>query len=123
MWSGMSGDESSRIGTPDESDNDDTGDYDNVIGVVSATDELSVSQRPKSRQSSFADLQRLRSLPTIPDQGLHPRHGHRLRKDSLSDSVHVARLAAVNRRETFPEATDNLNDEINRNRSKNSHID
>ncbi|KAG6897805.1 hypothetical protein C0992_010881 [Termitomyces sp. T32_za158] len=123
VWSGVYGDESSRIGTPDESDNDDTGDYDNVIGVVSVTDEHSISQRPKSRQSSFADLQRLRNLSTIPDQGLHPRQGHRLRKDSLSDSVHVARLAAVNRTETFPEATDNLNDEINRNRSKNSHMD
>ncbi|KAG6890723.1 hypothetical protein C0995_005096 [Termitomyces sp. Mi166 len=121
VWSGMSGDESSRIGTPDQSDDEDTGDYDNVIGVVSATDELLVTQRPKSRQSSFADLQRLRSLPTVPDQGLHPRH--RSRKDSLSDSVHVARLAAVNRTETFPQATDNLNNEINRNRSKNGRVD
>ncbi|KAG6832389.1 hypothetical protein H0H92_002657 [Tricholoma furcatifolium] len=116
-WGGVSGDESSRIGTPDESDEEDTGDYDNVINVIPTTDELSTNQ-PKSRQSSFADLQRLRNLSTVPDEGLHPRHGHRTRKDSLSDSVHVKRLAAVDRTEAFPDATVDLNHEIDRNRSK-----
>ncbi|KAG6854305.1 hypothetical protein C0991_008200 [Blastosporella zonata] len=118
-WNGLSGDESSRMGTPDESDNEDTGDYDNVVGVIPSTDELVVSQKPKSRQNSFADLQRLRGLATIPTEGLHPRQGHRARKESLSDSVAVERLAAVNRTEPFPDATLDLNDEISRNRSKN----
>ncbi|KAG6818143.1 hypothetical protein H0H87_000048 [Tephrocybe sp. NHM501043] len=122
-WNGFSGDESSRIGTPDESDDEDTGDYDNVVGMIPSTDELMVNQKPKSRQSSFADLQRLRGLSTISNEGVYSRQGHRVRKESLSDSVTVERLAAVNRAEPFPNATLDLNDEINRNRSKNGRGD
>ncbi|KAG6850236.1 hypothetical protein H0H93_016083 [Arthromyces matolae] len=122
-WGGVSGDESSRIGshigTPEDSDGEDTGDYDDVIGIIGAADDALASQKPKSRQSSYADLQRLRLLSTVPDQGLHSRQGHRTRKDSLTDSVHVTRLAAVDRTEPFPEATDGLNSEIDRVRSRN----
>lgn len=123
-WGGFSGDESSRVGTPDESDEEDTGDYDNVI--------VPDSQNPKSRSrtSSYADLQRLRMSPFSSQQilpmpisrpaasgnteadGLHFRKGQRNRKASLSDGVPVERIAAVNPQEQFTVATDDLNDEI-----------
>lgn len=65
-WSGISGDEASRIGTPDETDEEDTGDYDNVVGIVTSSEDANA--KFKSRQSSYADLQRLRqnhAPPTI----------------------------------------------------------
>ncbi|KAG5643476.1 hypothetical protein DXG03_000864 [Asterophora parasitica] len=136
-WSGFSDNESSRIGTPDETDDEDTGDYDNVVGLIPIVDEVTATQKPKSRQSSFADLQRLRLSPfprtdnptasagsTAPvsptDEGIHLRPGHRTRRESLSDGVSVTRLAAVDRKEPFAEATQDLNDEISRNRSRTS---
>jgi len=141
-WGGFSGDESSRIGTPDESDDEDTGDYDNVVGVIPSMDEPAATQKPKSRQSSFADLQRLRLSPfprtaessaratdltvvspTGTEEGLHLRQGHRTRRQSLSDGVPVTRLAAVDRAEPFADATHDLNDEINRNRTEKGHAE
>jgi glycerol-3-phosphate O-acyltransferase/dihydroxyacetone phosphate acyltransferase len=122
---------------------EDTGDYDNVVGVIPATDEPAASQKPKSRQSSYADLQRLRLSPfsrtteslTVPraadspavsptgEEGLHLRQGHRTRRQSLSDGVPVTRLAAVDRAEPFADATHDLNDEINRKRTGNAPVD
>ncbi|KAF8077978.1 glycerol-3-phosphate O-acyltransferase [Lyophyllum atratum] len=135
-WGGFSGDESSRIGTPDESDDEDTGDYDNLTNPTA-------TPKPKSRQSSFADLQRLRLTPfpradyaagatsadmTVvspigAEEGLHLRQGHRERRHSLSDGVPVTRLAEVDRAEPFADATHDLNDEINRNRTKKGHVE
>ncbi|KAG5654531.1 hypothetical protein H0H81_001172 [Sphagnurus paluster] len=129
-WSGFSDYESSRIGTPDETDDEDTGDYDNVVGIIPTLDEVSTTQKLKSRQSSFADLQRLRHspLPTSAisrtmsvgevEEGLQLRAGHRARRESLSDGVPVTRLATVDKTEPFPHATHDLNDEISRNKLK-----
>lgn len=62
-WSGFSGDESSRLGTPDETDEEDIGDYDNVVGIVASTEDTQL----QSHRSSYADLQRLRhtSMPPV----------------------------------------------------------
>lgn len=92
-------------------------------------------QKSRSRQGSYADLQKLRmSLadkstvdtdsshvhsttssafpsPATETDGLHFRH--RDRRMSLSDQVSVERLAAVDRQETFGDATHSINDEIN----------
>jgi len=57
-WSGFSGDESSRLGTPDETDEEDIGDYDNVVGIVTSTEDT----RLQSHRSSYADLQRLKCI-------------------------------------------------------------
>ncbi|KAK2466946.1 hypothetical protein APHAL10511_001204 [Amanita phalloides] len=60
-WGGTSTDDGSRIGTPDDSDDEDTGDYDNVIGVLTPMNEDMLNiQKTRSRQSSYADLQKLR---------------------------------------------------------------
>ncbi|KAJ7582744.1 glycerol-3-phosphate O-acyltransferase [Mycena floridula] len=120
-WSGFSGEES-RLGTPDESDNDDdTGDYDNVVGIIPGYDgQLNVKSR--SRNSSYADLQRLRLAPLpqgqVPteQEGLQWRKGQRSRKASLSDGVPVERIAAVDRQQSFGSATDGLNQEIKKNK-------
>ncbi|KAF8894585.1 hypothetical protein BD779DRAFT_1501913 [Infundibulicybe gibba] len=64
-WGGVSGDEASRVATPDISDEEDTGDYDNVVGIIPTYDEqqLGSIHKSRSRQSSYADLQRLRISP------------------------------------------------------------
>ncbi|KAJ3560019.1 hypothetical protein NP233_g11104 [Leucocoprinus birnbaumii] len=127
-WSGFSGDEASRIGTPDETDEEDTGDYDNVVGIVTSSED--VNAKLKSRQSSYADLQRLRhthapsnaagkellasALDTSSQDidGLHPTDSHRKRRASLSGNVSVGRIAALDRREDFDHATQDLNSEV-----------
>jgi len=58
-WSGFSGDESSRLATPDETDEEDIGDYDNVVGIVTSTEDT----RLQSHRSSYADLQKLKCIP------------------------------------------------------------
>lgn len=62
VWGGLSGDEASRVGTPDDTDDEDSGDYDDVVGVLPSEEQQSLGQK-SSRQSSFADLQRLRLSP------------------------------------------------------------
>lgn len=136
-WGGFSGDEASRIGTPDESDEEDTGDYDNVVGILPMVNDDQATSGPKSRsrQSSYADLQRLRLAPfpptsdtsllnrgasvspAEPEDGLSFRHGHRTRRESLSDGIPVTRIAAVDRAEPFTHATQSLNEEANRNKT------
>ncbi|KAF5358270.1 hypothetical protein D9756_001598 [Leucocoprinus leucothites] len=131
-WSGISGDEASRIGTPDETDEEDTGDYDNVVGIVTSSEDANA--KFKSRQSSYADLQRLRqnhAPPTIAGKessasalepsaqnldGLHPIDRHRKRRESLSDNIAVGRIAALDRREDFSHATQGLNSEVDSHR-------
>ena len=135
-WGGFSSDEASRVATPDETDDEDTGDYDNVVGVPPTDDHLALGLK-SSRQSSFADLQRLRLSPylqqtsdtikfspttdsvvegrTEMEGGLHIR---RARRESLSDRVPVVRIAALDPTEPFAEATRDLNDEMNREKNE-----
>lgn len=123
-WGGGS-EHPSRMGTPSVSDDEDGGDYDNVIGMLSPHEEqMSMAGNPRSRQSSYADLQRLRMAPLsnqpqpplqdMPpaDEGSPTQLHHRLRRSSLSDGVAVSRIAAEDPSETFPEATRHLNEEI-----------
>ncbi|PBK84700.1 hypothetical protein ARMGADRAFT_1132289 [Armillaria gallica] len=131
-WSG--GDEISRVGTPEYSDEEDAGDYDNVLGYLPGQDDPSnPGYKARSRTNSYADLQRMRlsplqpmaappklyqneatspSSPTTELDGIHFRRGHRNRKSSLSDGVPVERIASVDRGESFNAATNHLNDEI-----------
>jgi glycerol-3-phosphate O-acyltransferase / dihydroxyacetone phosphate acyltransferase len=126
-WGG-SADEHSRVGTPDDTDDEDAGDYDNVIEHLDT-----LTHKSKSRQNSYADLQRLRATssaispysslspssrtsPTAEKDGLHFRH-HRDRKNSLSDSVPVVRIAAMDREDAFENVTLHLNDEIQQNKA------
>lgn len=136
-WGGMSGDETSRVGTPDDTDEEDTGDYDNVIGLIpGGYEQASAIQKSRSRQSSYADLQRLRLAPLAQPttsgiatqaspaqaestEGLHFRTSHRVRRDSLSDGVPVTRIAAEDRKASFAEATNHLNDENRRQEPEN----
>jgi len=108
-------DDVSRINTPDDSDEEDTGDYDNVFGLV-GDEHTPASYKSRSRQSSYADLQRLRMAPlTSPEnEDLHSRArlSHRTRRASLTDGVAVTRIAAVDPEESFSTATQDLNDEI-----------
>ncbi|EGO18598.1 hypothetical protein SERLADRAFT_443932 [Serpula lacrymans var. lacrymans S7.9] len=53
--------EISRPQTPDESDNEDHGDYDHVVNFIPSYEDQS---KPRSRQGSYADLQRLRMTST-----------------------------------------------------------
>ncbi|RXW24111.1 hypothetical protein EST38_g1717 [Candolleomyces aberdarensis] len=128
-WSGNHhGDETSRMPTPEGSEDEDAGDYDNVVGIV---DEHHSATKSRSRNSSYADLQRLRMQALTPatkapealstavadndDSNLANRHTtgtHRARRPSLSDGVPVQRIAEVDRTEPFSEATQDLNEEI-----------
>ncbi|KAF7363415.1 Glycerol-3-phosphate o-acyltransferase [Mycena sanguinolenta] len=114
-WGGNSAD-ASRVGTPNESEDEDAGDYDNVIAFLPGS--APQTSNPRSRQSSYADLQRLRmtglststhqTSPLSPSENRLPRQ----RKASLSDTVPVQRIAAVDPAEQFDDATQGLNDEI-----------
>ncbi|KAF8628468.1 hypothetical protein AX15_003980 [Amanita polypyramis BW_CC] len=68
-WDGSSVDDGSRVGTPDDSDDEDTGDYDNVIGVIAPNEDSLNIQKTRSRQSSYADLQKLRMSTIIAQRG------------------------------------------------------
>lgn len=123
----------SGITSPDASDDeDDGGDYEHVFGLLPSDGDGSPSRaRSRSVRSSYADLQSLKISPAIAsgaslgdDQnhsptsegnGLHLRHGaHRERRSSLNDQVSVERISALERAESFREATDELNEENNR---------
>ncbi|KAH7889725.1 glycerol-3-phosphate O-acyltransferase [Phlebopus sp. FC_14] len=115
--------DASRPETPDETDEEDHGDYDHVIGYLHSYEDTTKS-KPRSRQGSYADLQRLRMTSSheasastsssnhlIADgQSLHIRS--RQRKQSLSDLVSVERIASVDREEHFEDVTTDLNREI-----------
>jgi glycerol-3-phosphate O-acyltransferase/dihydroxyacetone phosphate acyltransferase len=137
VWGGSSVEEVSRAVTPDGTDDEDAGDYDNVLGFIPTFQEQPNAQKSRSGQSSYADLQKLRMaaadgqqyeygpehparntssslLPSPPAEidGLHFRQGHRDRKKSLSDGVSVGRIAALDRREPFEDATHDIYNEI-----------
>jgi glycerol-3-phosphate O-acyltransferase/dihydroxyacetone phosphate acyltransferase len=127
------------VATPDGSDNEDSGDYDNVLGYLPAYE-----GRPKTplRSGSFADLQKLRMTASdglfdknrsdcfshhfpggsahksvevnhspIDGEGLFLRR-HRSRKPSLSDSVPVERISASDDDKEFRNVTNDINREI-----------
>lgn len=61
--------------------------------------------------------------PPSEGEGIHMRHGARKRKASLSDGVPVERISIVDRRESFDQATKDLNREImERKSSKDGHV-
>ena len=86
--------------------------------------------RARSARSSYADLQRLRrasnagpgamTMTTATEpaaapaegDGLHMRHGARVRKASLTDGVPVGRIKVLDQEEPFEEATREINLEI-----------
>ncbi|KAI0695901.1 glycerol-3-phosphate O-acyltransferase [Cytidiella melzeri] len=130
-WAGPASTDPSRAATPDASDDEDGhGDYDNLLGYMESRGIASRSNA-RSRQNSYADLQRLRrtsnaalhssgmsnirmtdiSSPSNGD-GLNMRHGTRVRKASLSDGVSVERIGGLDPEEPFDEATRELNEEI-----------
>lgn len=117
--SAWNGEDYSRINTPDDSDDEDHGDYDNVIGMFSPLiDEQglkSTTQKTtRSRQSSYADLQRLRMAPmtsTLSRSSQDDTGHHRERRASLNNGVAVTRIAQVDKQEPFSEATQDLNKE------------
>jgi glycerol-3-phosphate O-acyltransferase/dihydroxyacetone phosphate acyltransferase len=123
-WLGLSGDEASRIGSPAETDEEDTGDYDDVVGIIASSDD--VNAKAKSRPSSYADLQRLRhnyGVSAKPQSSasvlalfsrnvddLYPAR-HRKRK-SLPYNITVEGIAALDGHELFRDATQVLNLEV-----------
>lgn len=134
-WSGV--DDPSRTNTPDESDEEDHGDYDNVVGLIPGNDDQGLAKKKaRSRQSSYADLQRLRLNSTVASDHTHQskphakssntlkedlQHDqleessqllHRPRRSSLSDDVPVERIAAIDPTTTFSDATESLNEGI-----------
>ncbi|EKM82709.1 hypothetical protein AGABI1DRAFT_34488 [Agaricus bisporus var. burnettii JB137-S8] len=124
-WLGLSGDEASRIGSPDETDEEDTGDYDDVVGIIVPSDD--VNAKAKSRANSYADLQRLRhshisftkpkssaSPPALSSRDVDclPPSKHRTRRRTLLDNVAVERIAALDGHELFCDATQALNSEV-----------
>lgn len=123
-WLGLSGDEASRIGSPSETDEEDTGDYDDVVGIIASSDD--VNTKAKSRPSSYADLQRLRhnhSAGAKPKSfasalllfssnvdNLHLTRHRRCR--SLLDNVTVERTATLDGHEPFHDANQVLDLEV-----------
>ncbi|KAG6334583.1 hypothetical protein ID866_4506 [Astraeus odoratus] len=123
-WGGSTpGRDNSRPQTPDESEEEDQGDYDHVINFIPAYEDASRGKL-RSRQGSYADLQRLRmtsanqTSTALTSSGVQISDGQllhirsRKRKESLSDLVPVERIANVDRHEDFEEATKDLNKEI-----------
>ncbi|TFK54916.1 glycerol-3-phosphate O-acyltransferase [Heliocybe sulcata] len=126
----------SRVGSPDGSDDEDGGDYDNVLGYLPSYDEVQTSRgRSRSHHSSYADLQKLRTTPLTngngsQDSSLSPgspedmdglrfrTNIHRDRRDSLTDGVPVERIGELDRSEQFKDATNEINEEISRRRSR-----
>ncbi len=116
----------SRPNSPDASDDEDTGDYDNVLGVLRSDDGRISPNRAQSRSQhgSYADLQKLRMTevegqlpkgspePGSPESGLHRRQ----RRASLSDRVTVERIGALDPREQFKDCTEDINSEIQKNK-------
>jgi len=119
-WAG-SAEELGHTETPDDSDEEDTGDYDHVIGLVPG------DTHTRSRNNSYANLQRLRmsslaqssGVDASPPDDAESLHIRRNRRQSLDDGISVHRLAAVDPSEHFSEATADLNNEIRQ--IKNGH--
>jgi glycerol-3-phosphate O-acyltransferase/dihydroxyacetone phosphate acyltransferase len=109
----------SRPTSPDASDDEDTGDYEHVLGVLRSDNGHSSPNRAQSRSQhgSYADLQKLRMTevqgqgPAEPESPTGSPH-RRQRRPSLSDLVAVERISALDPREQFKDCTDDINSEI-----------
>ena len=134
-WSGV--EDPSTANTPDESDEEEAGDYDDVVGLIPPNDD----QDTRSRQNSYADLQRLRMNSA---SGAHPlkfddkssntinvdrrldqpdessRLQHRPRRSTLSDDVPIEYIAAIDPTMAFSDATQSLNEEMSQAKYKSS---
>lgn len=116
----------SRPASPDASDDEDTGDYDNVLGVLRSDDGHVTPNRVRSRShhGSYADLQKLRmtevqgQFPEPAESGSPTESGahRRQRRPSLSDLVTVERIGALDPREQFKDCTVDINSEIQHNK-------
>jgi glycerol-3-phosphate O-acyltransferase/dihydroxyacetone phosphate acyltransferase len=126
VWNGV--EDPSRTNTPEESDEEDAGDYDDVVGLIPPNDD---QDKSRSRQNSYADLQRLRqdsasfthplksdvkaSNTLNMDRQLEKpeessRLLHRPRKSTLSSDVPVESIAAIDPTMAFSDATESLNE-------------
>jgi len=135
-WSGV--EDSSRGNTPDETDDEDAGDYDDVVGLIPPNDD---QDKTRSRQNSYADLQRHRlnsASATHPlksdvkssntlnsdrqlDQPEESRRLlHRPRRPTLSDDVPVESIAAIDPTMPFSDATESLNEGMTQAKYKSS---
>jgi glycerol-3-phosphate O-acyltransferase/dihydroxyacetone phosphate acyltransferase len=121
----------SRAASPDVSDDEDAGDYDNVLGILRLDDGQASPNRAGSRSQhgSYADLQKLKVVavqgqsPTMPAQPGSPTEGgfhRRERRASLSDRVTVERISALDPREQFKDCTEDINDEIRKSKPSTS---
>jgi len=117
----------SRSASPEVSDDEDTGDYDNVLGILHSDDGRASPSRAglRSQHGSYADLQKLRmsvaqgqshSRPTPPGSPTEGSLHRRQRRASLSDRVTVGRIGALDPREQFKDCTEDINNEIRRNK-------
>lgn len=102
--------EPSRHGTPDVSDDEDAGDYDNVLRYLPGYEK---ETKARSRQHSYADLQQLRKMTGLPQSSSHETSPDpspfASRQRSRSD-VNLAHLAPVYHdqvasRQSFPTAS------------------
>ncbi|EJF65776.1 glycerol-3-phosphate O-acyltransferase [Dichomitus squalens] len=145
-WAGTRSHDISRVPTPDASDDEDHPDYDDLN--IPSGDGYLLATRPRSQRSSYADIQRLRLTgasnagvssggplsPLSPvsatavstgeqytdNDGLHFRGQTRVRKQSLSDGVPVEVIGSVDREEPFKDATQELNQEMDKRRESQS---
>ena len=133
VWNGV--EDPSRANTPDETDEEDAGDYDDVVGLIPPNDD---QDKTRSRQNSYADLQRLRqnsASATHPDvkssnalnmdrQLDQPEESsrllHRPRRSTLSDDVPVESIAAIDPKMAFSDATQSLNEGMTQAKYKSS---
>jgi hypothetical protein len=125
-WAGRSN-EPSTAPTPEESESEDEGDYDNVLGYLPGIEGGTESPtRVRSRAGSYNDLQKLRMnklTPAAPTSeqlsptsagvgsltdGLRTRHA---RKNSLTEDFSVERIGAFDREKPLQNVTDDLNRE------------
>ncbi|KAN0133745.1 hypothetical protein V8E53_008469 [Lactarius tabidus] len=110
----------SRPTSPDASDDEDTGDYEHVLGVLRPDNGHSSPNRAQSRSQhgSYADLQKLRmtevqgQLPEAEPESPTGSPHRRQRRPSLSDLVAVERISELDPREQFKDCTDDINSEI-----------
>ncbi|KAI0273599.1 glycerol-3-phosphate O-acyltransferase [Gloeopeniophorella convolvens] len=128
----------SRAPSPDASDDEDTGDYDNVLDLLRPVEGQPTPSRARSRSQhgSYADLQKLRmtgnpgqpqgkpaiaaAQPDEPDSPTEDSLHRRQRRASLSDRVAVERIGALDRQEPFRDCTDDINSEIQQNKPSTS---
>ncbi|TDL27443.1 glycerol-3-phosphate O-acyltransferase [Rickenella mellea] len=125
-WAGLSSQEHSRHASPEASDSEDEGDYDNILGYLPSDGTGTPSRsRARSVRSSYADLQQLKMTnnntstvakatipsPTEPSALYMRSRGARERKNSLAGDVSVERLGMVERDKDFKDATEDINQE------------